>query len=407
MIDSASVLVVGTFDTKELELRFLSERLRDQGLEVKTVDVSTSGAPSRADVTPQDIASAHPKGSEGVMTGDRGQSVAAMAEALRLWIADAGAIAGMISAGGSGGTALVSPAMQTLSIGTPKVLVSTMASGDVAPYVGASDIMMMYSVTDVQGLNRVSRKVLTNAANALAGAVQFQSDDQTEMSSEKPPIGLTMFGVTTPAVQRIASQLDNEFENLVFHATGTGGKSMEKLIDSGLICGAIDLTTTEVCDYLFGGVLACDEDRFGAFIRTGLPYVGAVGALDVINFGAPDTVPDRYRDRPIFEHNPHVTLVRTDVAQNREQGKWIAERLNQMEGPVRFFLPEGGLSALDAPDQPFWDPVADAALFKSIRDTFRPGPNRQLISLPHHVNSNEFADALAESFLDIFPKKSA
>ena len=299
---------------------------------------------------------------------DRGASVTAMAEAFASWLRRQGDVAGIISAGGSGGASLVAPAMRALPVGVPKLIISSVASGDVGPYVGPADITMMYSVTDVQGLNSISRDVLANGAKAMAGMVKARLDEQARAGrsapADLPAVGLTMFGVTTPAVQKIAADLRNEFECLVFHATGVGGRSMEKLVDSGMLAGVIDLTTTEVCDLLMGGVFPATEDRFGAIIRSRLPFVGSVGALDMVNFGAPDTIPERYRQRKFHVHNPQVTLMRTTPEENERIGRWIGERLNRMDGPVRFFLPEGGVSALDAPGQPFWDPEADAALFR-------------------------------------------
>jgi uncharacterized protein (UPF0261 family) len=284
----------------------------------------------------------------------------------------------------------------------PKLIVSSVASGDVAPYVGPADITMMYSVTDVQGLNSISRQVLANGANALVGMVKARLDARAatarELSTNLPAVGLTMFGVTTPAVQQIAAALRGEYECLVFHATGVGGRSMEKLVDSGLLAGVIDLTTTEVCDLLMGGVFPATADRFGAVIRSRAPYVGSVGALDMVNFGSPDTIPERYAGRKLHVHNPQVTLMRTTAEENDRIGRWIGERLNAMDGPVRFFLPEGGVSALDAPGQPFWDPEADAALFRALDRTVRQTSNRQLIRLKRNINEGEFAVAIVAAF---------
>jgi uncharacterized protein (UPF0261 family) len=325
-----------------------------------------------------------------------------MAEAFANWLRRQADIVGVICAGGSGGASLVAPGMRALPIGVPKLIVSSVASGDVAPYVGPADITMMYSVTDVQGLNSISRQVLANGANALVGMVKARLDARAatarELSTNLPAVGLTMFGVTTPAVQQIAAALRGEYECLVFHATGVGGRSMEKLVDSGLLAGVIDLTTTEVCDLLMGGVFPATADRFGAVIRSRAPYVGSVGALDMVNFGSPDTIPERYAGRKLHVHNPQVTLMRTTAEENDRIGRWIGERLNAMDGPVRFFLPEGGVSALDAPGQPFWDPEADAALFRALDRTVRQTSNRQLIRLKRNINEGEFAVAIVAAF---------
>jgi uncharacterized protein (UPF0261 family) len=256
-----------------------------------------------------------------------------------------------------------------------------MASGNVAGYVGSSDITMIYSVTDVAGLNRISRRVLANAAHALAGMMLHTFPQQHH---ERPALGLTMFGVTTPCVQEMVRLLDSRFDCLVFHATGTGGQSMEKLLEDGHIGGVLDITTTEVCDHLFGGVL-----------------LGSCGALDMINFGPMDTVPQHYRGRKLYPHNPQITLMRTTVEDNITQARWIAERLNQCEGEVRFLLPMCGVSALDAPGQPFWDPAADAALFETLASEFRPTDHRRLMRLPYHINDPKFAQAGVEEFLAI------
>ena len=397
------VIVAGTLDTKADELRFMLDILKQQGLRVRLVDLSTSGKPSGADVPPIEVALNHPRGSAGVFTSDRGTSVAAMAQAFEAWIRRQPGVAGIISAGGSGGSSLVAPAMRSLPIGVPKVLISTVASGNVQGYVGPSDIMMMYSVTDVQGLNSISRQVLTNGAQAMAGMVKQRLAEARNAAGRQAPeglpaVGLTMFGVTTPCVQQVTAQLKGEFECLVFHATGVGGQSMEKLVELRLLTGVIDVSTTEICDMMMGGVLPATEDRFGAIIRARMPYVGSVGALDMVNFGPPETVPERYQSRTFYKHNPQVTLMRTTAEENERMGRWIGERLNRMEAPVRFLLPEGGVSALDAPGQPFHDQAADAALFRALEQTVRLTSSRQLIRVPHHINEPQFATALVEAF---------
>lgn len=399
---TTAILVAGTFDTKSTELNFIADQIKAAGVAVKTVDLSaTTGHVSTADATPQDIAKFHPNGTDAVFTGDRGTAVSGMAQAFAIWIKEqSDSIGGIISAGGSGGTALATPAMQALPIGLPKVMVSTVASGNVEPYVGPSDIMMLYSVTDVQGVNAISRKVLGNAATAIAGMAKFGADTSPQ-GEEKPGVGLTMFGVTTAAVQAVVDQIDTRFEPFVFHATGVGGRSMEKLADGGFFDAVIDLTTTEVCDMMFGGVFPATKDRFGAIIRQKMPYVGSVGALDMVNFGAPGTVPEQHKDRLFYEHNPQVTLMRTTPDENAQMGKWIAERLNEMTGPVRFLLPEGGVSALDAEGMPFYDPDALAALFAAIRETFAETENRKLLSVPHNLNTPEFASSAVAALNDM------
>ncbi|MEY9360029.1 uncharacterized protein (UPF0261 family)/ABC-type branched-subunit amino acid transport system ATPase component [Bradyrhizobium yuanmingense] len=404
------VLVVGTLDTKGQELRYIRDIIAESGLRTRLVDVSTSGKHSSCDVSAQEIALNHGRGGSAVFGTDRGAAVTAMAHAFANWLRRQGNVAGVISAGGSGAASLVAPGMRALPVGVPKLIISSVASGDVGPYVGPADITMMYSVTDVQGLNSISRAVLANGANALAGMVKARLDARAPTSREAghlPSVGITMFGVTTPAVQKIAADLRDDFECLVFHATGVGGRSMEKLVESGQLAGVIDLTTTEICDLMMGGVFPATEDRLGAIIRSRLPYVGSVGALDMVNFGAPDTIPERYRGRKFHVHNPQVTLMRTTVEENERMGRWIGERLNQMDGPVRFFLPEGGVSALDARGQPFWDPDADAALFRTLERTVRQTGNRQLIRIPKNINDPDFAAAIVGAFRTLFGRAGA
>jgi uncharacterized protein (UPF0261 family)/ABC-type branched-subunit amino acid transport system ATPase component len=390
--------VVGTFDTKARELFFLRQCLEKLGLRVVTVDLSTSGRPSPASVHPREVARHHPGGETAVFSGDRGSAVAGMALAFEQYVITRRDLGGVISAGGSGGTTLATAGMRALPIGVPKLMVSTMASGDTRPYVGPSDICMMYSVTDVQGINRISEKVLANAAHALAGMVTHPPADS---AITKPALGLTMFGVTTPCVQAVAKRLQDDYDCLVFHATGVGGQSMEKLADSGLLAGVLDISTTEVADEIGGGVLSAGATRMDVFARHALPYVGSCGALDMVNFGGWDTVPERFRARKLYRHNPTVTLMRTTVDENRLIGEFIATKLNAMAGPVRFLIPEGGVSAIDKPGQPFHDPEADRVLFTTIEQHFRAGPQRKLLRVPHHINDDAFADALVAAWHDV------
>jgi uncharacterized protein (UPF0261 family)/ABC-type branched-subunit amino acid transport system ATPase component len=395
-----SAYVAGTFDTKGRELGFLANKLQRLGLRVVTVDLSTTQRPSPADVGPAEVARFHPKGANAVFTGDRGSAVGNMAEAFARFVLSRRDLGGLISAGGSGGTALATPAMQALPVGVPKLMVSTVASGDVKRYVGPSDICMMYSVTDVQGINRISEQVLSNAAHALAGMIAHRNDGH-DATATKPAIGLTMFGLTTPCVQHVAKALEHRFDCLVFHATGTGGQSMEKLADSGLLSGLIDVTTTEIADLFMGGVFSAGEGRLGAAIRTRLPYVGSVGALDMVNFGPMETVPEKYKGRKFHIHNPNVTLMRTTPEENAQMGRWIAEKLNRCDGPVRFLLPEGGVSGLDMVGQSFWDPAADKALYDAIETHLVKSDRRRVIRLPFHLNEPSFASALVANFLEI------
>ena len=391
--------VAGTFDTKGRELFYLRDCLEKLGLRTVTVDLATSGKPSPAMVHPREVARHHPQGERAIFTGDRGTAVSQMALAFANFVERRHDLGGLISAGGSGGTALATEAMRRLRIGVPKVMVSTMASGDVKPYVGPSDICMMYSVTDVSGINRISERVLANAAHALAGMIAYGRTDRP--AETKPAIALTMFGVTTPCVQAVTKLLEERYDCLVFHATGTGGQSMEKLVDSRLLAGVIDVTTTEIADEIVGGVMSAGPTRLDAIIRQHLPYVGSCGALDMVNFWAMDTVPAQFRSRRLHKHNQNVTLMRTTAEECTRIGRFIAEKLNRMEGPVRFLIPEGGVSLIDAPGQPFWDPAADKALFDAIAGNFRGTQNRKLLRLPHNVNDGAFAEALVAAFGEI------
>jgi uncharacterized protein (UPF0261 family)/ABC-type branched-subunit amino acid transport system ATPase component len=390
--------IAGTFDTKGRELFYLRSCLEKLGLRTVTVDLATSGKPSSAMVHPREVARHHPRGEGAVFTGDRGSAVSEMALAFEHFVASRRDLGGLISAGGSGGTALATQAMRRLPIGIPKVMVSTVASGDVKPYVGPSDICMMYSVTDISGINRISEKVLANAAHALAGMIAYSKKDKTE---EKPALGLTMFGLTTACVQAVCTQLEARYDCIVFHATGTGGQSMEKLVDSGLISGVLDVTTTEVADEMVGGVLSAGPTRMDVFTRKPIPYVGSCGALDMVNFWAMETVPSHFKDRVLYKHNTNVTLMRTTPEENARIGRFIADKLNRMQGPVRFLIPEGGVSGLDAPGKPFWNPAADRALFEAIAQGFRSTSARKLIRLPNHINDAAFAEALVANFNEI------
>lgn len=396
-----AVYVAGTVDTKGAELAFVRDLICGEGLRAVIADLSTLPHSQQADISAAEIAAHHPDGAKAVFTGDRGSAVSAMAMAFARFMAARRDVAGAIGLGGSGGTALIAPGFRELPIGVPKLMVSTVASGQVSGYVGPSDMAMMYSVTDLAGLNRISRIVLGNAARAVAGMAKAPRDWRQSSLSSKPALGFTMFGVTTACVNAVTAQLADDYDCLVFHATGTGGQSMEKLADSGLLATVVDITTTEVCDLLMGGIFPCTEDRFGAIARTKLPYVGSCGALDMVNFGAPESIPERYRHRLFYSHNPQVTLMRTTPEENARMGEWIGERLNRCEGPVRFLIPEKGVSAIDAPGQIFHDPVADAALFDALERKIVQTADRRLIRLPFAINDPAFADAVASHVKDV------
>jgi uncharacterized protein (UPF0261 family) len=384
-------------DTKGEEIAYVRDCLRRAGCEVRTVDVGTQSPPtvepdvSRGDVVARpDFVSEH---------ADRGRAVAAMSEALTRYLVkeyETGQLGGVIGIGGSGGTALITAAMRALPIGLPKLMLSTVASGNTAPYVDSSDITMTYSVVDVAGLNAVSRLVLANAAHAMAGMVQHDAP----AAETRPAIGMTMFGVTTPCVTAVRESLSERgFDCLVFHATGTGGRAMEKLVDSGLIQGVLDITTTEVADEVVGGVFPAGADRFDKIIDRKIPYVMSLGALDMVNFGAMETVEKRFANRRLHVHNAQVTLMRTTPAENREIARWIARKVNRATAPVVILIPEKGVSMIDAPGQPFHDTVADGALFDELESCLHQDEIRRIIRLPYHINDRQFSEHLVNEFL--------
>lgn len=391
------VYAIATMDTKGDELDFVANCLRNAGVETKTVDVGTQSDPvGRPDVTRDEVLAGTTFESLG---DDRGQAITTMSNALREYMLNEcaqGHVAGVIGIGGSGGTALITTALRALEIGLPKFMVSTVASGNTAPYVDCSDIIMMYSVVDVAGLNAVSRPVLSNAAHAMAGMVSHSHPT----TQSKPTVGLTMFGVTTPVVTLVRQALEERgYDCLVFHATGTGGRAMEQLVDSELIEGVLDITTTEVADELIGGVFPCGPQRFEKTIKRGVPFVLSLGALDMVNFGAKETVPNPFQDRNLYVHNAQVTLMRTTPDENRQFATWIADKLNQSTAAVTVLIPEKGVSALDAPGQPFHDPEADTALFETLESQFQTTDSRRIRRLPCHINDAEFAQAVVDEYL--------
>jgi len=393
--------VIGTFDTKAEELRYVAKLLRDAGVSVVTVDVGTRTPARDADFSAEAIAAFHPEGANVVlMADDRGVAVTAMSVALTKFIASRNDLGGTIGLGGSGGTAIIAPAMRALPIGVPKLMVSTLAAGDVGPYVGIHDIAMMFPVTDIAGLNRLSRTILANAAHALAGMMLRQPPAVTDT---KPALGISMFGVTTPCVQQLTARLGKDYECQVFHANGPGGRALEALALAGMLQGIVDLTTTEAADHLLGGVCSAGPERFDAVARTGIPWVGSCGALDMVNFWAPDTIPAKYKARLFHAHNANVTLMRTTAEELEQIAAWIAAKLNASKGPVRLLLPEKGVSALDAAGQKFHDPAANAALFTAFERHFATSAAHQLIRIPHHINDVLFVEAVEKHVREIVP----
>jgi uncharacterized protein (UPF0261 family) len=404
---SPTVLLLGTLDTKAEENAYLRERLRLGGVDVLLADVGTlEPAGVEPDIPREEVARATGADLAALAAArDRGAAIGAMADAaaaLARRLHGEGRIDGVLAAGGSGNTAIATRAMQALPVGVPKLMVSTVAAGNTVDYMGGSDVTLMASVTDVAGVNSISARILANAAAAMAGMVQAPAPRTTD---ERPLIGASMFGVTTPCVTHAREDLEARgYEVLVFHATGTGGRAMEALAEGGYLRGLLDITTTELCDDLVGGVLSAGPDRLEAAGRLGLPQVVSVGALDMVNFGARDTVPPQFSDRNLYVHNPSVTLMRTTAEESAELGRRIARKLSAATGPVALFLPLRGVSMIDAEGQPFHDPEADAALFAALREGL--GENVELIELDCHVNDPEFATAMADK-LDAFVREAA
>jgi uncharacterized protein (UPF0261 family) len=396
-----SIVILGTLDTKGDELRYVRERIIALGARAVVVDAGIMDPPA----FPPDIdraavaAAAGTRVDDLAQAGDRGEAVSRMAAGAAHIVADLvarGEADGIIGIGGSGNATIACTAMRALPIGTPKLMVSTIAAGDTRPYVGTTDITMMYSVVDISGLNRLSRRILANAAGAIVGMVNSAAPE-AEGAAERPLIAATMFGVTTPCVTEVRRQLEGlGYEVLVFHATGVGGRSMESLIRDRFITGVLDITTTELADEVAEGTLSAGPDRLEAAGEAGIPQVVSLGALDMANFGPVDSVPERFQSRLLYQHNPSVTLMRTTAQENAFLGRMIGEKLSRARGPVTVVVPLRGVSMLDAEGALFHDPAADAALFAALRDAL---PDRvTLVEVDAHINDPVFATTLVETF---------
>jgi len=392
------VVVVATLDTKGEEVGFARDVIRAQGVDVHLVDVGVLGEPElEPDTSASEVAEAAGTTLERLREeADRGAAVEAMGEGAAVVaerLHEAGELDGVLGLGGSGNTSIATAAMRALPVGVPKLMVSTMASGDTEPYVGARDIAMLYSVADVEGLNQLSRQVIANAALAMVGMVSNEPDVETE---DRPTIGITMFGVTTPCVQAARERLEElGYETIVFHATGTGGRAMESLVEEGVVDGVLDVTTTEWADELVGGVLSAGPERLEAAGRRGVPQVVSTGALDMVNFGPRDSVPEAFEGRQFHVHNPQVTLMRTTPEENAELGRIIAGKLNAATGPTALVVPLGGVSVLDVEGEEFHDPEADAALFDALRANL--DGDVELIEHEAEINDEAVAELLVET----------
>lgn len=392
-----SIVIVGTLDTKGEEIGFARDVIESQDIDVHIVDTGIVGEPAfEPDTSAAEVAEAAGTTLDTLRAdADRGEAIEAMGEgaaAIATRLHEDGTLQGVLGLGGSGNTSIATTAMRALPVGVPKLMVSTMASGDVEPYVGAKDIAMMYSVADIEGLNQLSRRVISNAALAMVGMVANEPDVEVE---DRPTIGITMFGVTTPCVQTAREYLEDQgYETIVFHATGTGGRAMEDLIRQGVIDGVLDVTTTEWADELVGGVLNAGPERLDAAAETGTPQVVSTGALDMVNFGPEDSVPEQFQGRVFHVHNPQVTLMRTTEEECAELGQIIAEKLNAATGPTALALPLGGVSMIDVEGEDFYDPEADAALFDALREHL--DPHVELIEMETDINDEEFALTIAK-----------
>lgn len=397
-----TVAVLGTFDTKGKELKFIKECIEEHGLKTLCINTGVFEPVVEPDISSAEVAAAVGADINAIVEKrDRATATEVLSKGTEKLIPQLyaeGKFDGIISIGGSGGTALATPAMRQLPLGVPKVMVSTMASGDVSPYVGTSDIVMIPSVVDAEGLNDISKVIFSNAANAVVGMVQNRKKIE---SDGKPLLAATMFGVTTPCVKAAEDYLHEQgYDVLVFHATGTGGKCMEALIDQGFIKGVLDLTTTEWCDEVVGGVLNAGPDRLTAAGKNGIPQVVSVGALDMVNFGPMDTVPAQFKDRNLYKHNPTVTLMRTTADELKSIGHEIASRLADATGKTTLILPLKGVSMIDVEGQPFYDAEADKALFDTLRTELE-GSNVEIVELDTDINDKEFAVAAAKKLISL------
>jgi uncharacterized protein (UPF0261 family) len=401
----ATVVLLGTLDTKGSEYDYLRARLHEQGVEVLLVDAGVFEPLAQADIPHEEVAAAAGADVTALAdSGDRGAAVETMgrgaAEVVRRLHAE-GRLDGILTVGGSGNSSIGAQAMRGLPVGVPKLIVSTLASGDTRPYVGATDVSMTYSVVDISGLNRISERILSNAAGAIAGMAKVAVRQGGE---GKPLIGATMFGVTTPCVTRARERLEElGYEVLVFHATGTGGQSMEALARGGFLAGVLDITTTELADELVGGVLSAGPDRLEAAGELGLPQVVSLGALDMVNFGPRETVPPQFEDRNLYVHNPTVTLMRTTPEECAELGRQIARKLSAARGPTALFVPLKGVSMIATEGGPFYDPAADEALVEALRAGL--GANVELHELDADINDPVFAEAMADRLHELIQEK--
>ena len=396
-----TVAIVGTLDTKGVEYKFLKDQIEANGISTMVINTGIVGGPAfPPDISASEVAKAGgAELNELLKERDRGHSVTVMSQgaaAIVKNLYEQGKIQGVISMGGSAGTTIGTNAMRALPTGVPKVMLSTIASGDTRPYVDVKDITMMNSVVDISGINRLSRRILINAAAAITGMAKAEMEVKAE---DRPLVAATMFGVTTPCVTKAREILESAgYEVLVFHATGIGGRAMEDLVRGGFIKGILDITTHELADELVGGVCRSGPNRLEAAGELGIPQVVVPGALDMVNFWAPETVPDKFKGRQFYQHNPIVTLMRSTIKENAQLGKVIAEKLNRAKGPTIVVIPRKGVSAIDKEGQPFYDAEADAAFVKTLKSNLT--EQVKLIEMDNHINDDQFASMVANLLLE-------
>lgn len=394
-----TILLIGTLDTKGLEFDFVRSLIHQRGHQTVLLNAGVFESTVQADISAEMVAQAGGSSLELLRNKqDRSEAMQVMQKGVAMLtrrLFEQNRIEAVLGLGGSGGTMLATAGMRELPVGIPKLMVSTLASGDTSPYVDIKDITMMHSVVDIAGLNRLSRHILANAAGMICGAVE----QVIPTAQDKPLIAATMFGVTTPCVTKVRERLEPHYEVITFHATGMGGRAMEGLIADGYVKAVADITTTELADELVGGVLSAGANRLEIAGQMGIPQVVSLGALDMVNFWAMNTIPQTFQKRTLYKHNDNVTLMRTTLEENKELGRIIAEKLNKAKGPTTLIIPLKGVSMIDAEEKPFYNPEVNAALFESLREHLAKGIKR--VEVHAHINDDEFADVFVNEMLEV------
>lgn len=406
MILPKTIALAGTLDTKGKEFLYVKELIESLGLNTFIINTGVFEPEFIADVSSAEIAKAAGRDIEEIVKKkDRAHATAILAKGMEKIVPElyeTGKFDGILSFGGTGGTSMVAPGMRALPVGVPKVIVSTVASGNTEPYIGTSDLIMMPSIVDVAGLNVISKKIFANAVFAIAGMLTYERKEDIK---QKPTIAATMFGLTTPCINHAKNYLEEKgYEVLVFHATGVGGKTMENLIEDGFFDGVLDMTTTEWADELIGGVLAAGPHRLEAAAKNNIPQVVSTGAIDMVNFGPFESVPEKFSGRNFYKHNPTVTLMRTTTDENKQIGKKIAEKLNLTSGDTTLMLPLKGVSGIDAKGEPFFGPEEDTVLFDTLKENIDQ-TKIEIVEMDAHINDKAFAEAAAKRLHQLIQQK--